>query len=241
MKTGIETLISKVGKRITTNKTDIGIISGLGIDKTTGKEYVILSVCGSSNMTKDQLNDLCDIKIITEKLITETFDSNGIPMFSYCTIDEFFNYWNIVNDEEIKSSINLTFKEAKELFSSTISWDIKEKILKIYSRRQLEGLPEKIEYPKVPQDYPAEKFRDSARAFKELIWLVKEYTKASALQEPNWNDYSQNKFAIVRCGEAVMISKEKTFFPIAFLSKEVARVFLEDHKELLEEYYMIGK
>lgn len=99
----------------------------------------------------------------------------------------------------------------------------------------------KIEYPKVPQDYPAEKFRDSARAFKELIWLVKEYTKASALQEPNWNDYSQNKFAIVRCGEAVMISKEKTFFPIAFLSKEVAQVFLEDHKELLEEYYMIGK
>lgn len=76
---------------------------------------------------------------------------------------------------------------------------------------------------------------------KELIWLVKEYTKASALQEPNWNDYSQNKFAIVRCGEAVMISKEKTFFPIAFLSKEVAQVFLEDHKELLEEYYMIGK
>ena len=45
----------------------------------------------------------------------------------------------------------------------------------------------------------------------------------------------------MRCGEAVMISKEKTFFPIAFLSKEVARVFLEDHKELLEEYYMIGK
>lgn len=30
MKIGIETLISKVGKRIT-NKTDIGIISGLGI------------------------------------------------------------------------------------------------------------------------------------------------------------------------------------------------------------------
>lgn len=82
MKIGIETLISKVGKRIT-NKTQVegGIISGLGIDKTTGKEYVILSVCGSSNMTKDQLNDLCDIKIITEKLITETFDSNGIPMF----------------------------------------------------------------------------------------------------------------------------------------------------------------
>ena len=146
MKTGIETLISEVGKRIT-NKTQVegGIISGLGINKTNGKEYVIISVCGSSNMTKDQLNDLCDIKIITEKLITETFDSNGIPMFSYCTIDEFFNYWNIVNDEEIKSSINLTFKEAKELFSSTISWDIKEKILKIYSRRQLEGLPEKIE------------------------------------------------------------------------------------------------
>ena len=45
----------------------------------------------------------------------------------------------------------------------------------------------------------------------------------------------------MRRGTAVMISKEKTFFPIAFLSKEVAQVFLEDHKELLEEYYMIGK
>lgn len=115
MKIGIETLISKVGKRIT-NKTDIGIISGLGIDKTTGKEYVILSVCGSSSMTKEQLSGLCGIKVITEKLITETFDSNGIPVFSYCTVDDFFNYWNIINDEEIKSSIDLTFKEAKELF-----------------------------------------------------------------------------------------------------------------------------
>ena len=242
MKTGIETLISEVGKRIT-NKTQVegGIISGLGINKTNGKEYVIISVCGSSSMTKEQLSGLCGIKVITEKLITETFDSNGIPVFSYCTVDDFFNYWNIINDEEIKSSIDLTFKEAKELFFSTISWDIKEKILRLYSRRQLEGLPEKIEYPKIPQDYPAERFRDSARAFKELIWLVKEYTKASALQEPNWDDYSQDKFAIVRCGTAVMISKEKTFFPIAFLSKEVAQVFLEDHKELLEEYYMIGK
>lgn len=242
MKTGIETLISEVGKRIT-NKTQVegGIISGLGINKTNGKEYVIISVCGSSSMTKEQLSGLCGIKVITEKLITETFDSNGIPVFSYCTVDDFFNYWNIINDEEIKSSIDLTFKEAKELFFSTISWDIKEKILRLYSRRQLEGLPEKIEYPKVPQDYPAERFRDSARAFKELIWLVKEYTKASALQELNWDDYSQDKFAIVRRGTAVMISKEKTFFPIAFRSKEVAQVFLEDHKELLEEYYMIGK
>lgn len=63
MKTGIETLISEVGKRIT-NKTQVegGIISGLGINKTNGKEYVIISVCGSSSMTKEQLSGLCGIK-----------------------------------------------------------------------------------------------------------------------------------------------------------------------------------
>ncbi len=59
-------------------------------------------------------------------------------MFSYCTIDEFFNYWNIVNDEEIKSSINLTFKgrEKRIIFLNNIL-GYKREDLKNYSRRQL--------------------------------------------------------------------------------------------------------
>lgn len=242
MKTGIELLISEVGKKIV-NKTQedtIGIISGLGIDKNSGKEYVIVSVNGSSSMTKDHLEGCCNLKIITEKLIPKIFNSSGIPMYSYCSMDDFFKYWDITK-EGSENSIDLTFNEAKELFHSTISWKIKEKILKLYSKRQLNGLPDKIEYPETPQDYPDPKFRDSAMAFKELVWLIKEYTKASGLKEPNWENYSQDKFAIIRRSGTVMVSKEIDFSPIAFLSEKVANVFLEDHKELLEQYYMIGR
>lgn len=44
-----------------------------------------------------------------------------------------------------EGSIKITLKEAKELFNSTISWGVKEKLLKDFSERELSNLPEKLE------------------------------------------------------------------------------------------------
>lgn len=40
-----------------------------------------------------------------------------------------------------EGSIKITLKEAKELFNSTISWGVKEKLLKDFSERELSNLP----------------------------------------------------------------------------------------------------
>lgn len=171
-----------------------------------------------------------------------------------------------------EGSIKITLKEAKELFNSTISWGVKEKLLKDFSERELSDLPEKLEIsdiciPRITYKiidnrlsevitdttikvgysceglYPGKKECISAIAFRELMWLVREYTKRACIPEPNWNDRNQQKYCIIRQDYRILVDNiavsRNYYYPLAFTSEKIAKVFLEDHRELIMRYYML--
>lgn len=83
----------------------------------------------------------------------------------------------------------------------------------------------------------------SAIAFRELMWLVREYTKRACIPEPNWNDRNQQKYCIVRQDYRILVDNiavsRNYYYPLAFTSEKIAKVFLEDHRELIMRYYML--
>lgn len=265
-----------IGKGVVnTNFLYKGIISGIGNHKETGVLYVVINYMLSNPSTDQQLKtstDLCKLELDTDLIYRYYLENDDSCLPLICiTLKEFEEQWKFISSlvDMKESSISLTLQEARELFGSSISWGVKEKLLKNFSERELKGLPQKIELSdiKIPHEvykildnkpskvlfdncpdlnvqadglYLSEKECLSAIAFWKLLWLVREYTIVSGIAKPDWSDTVQNKYCIIRRRhDMIGVSREITYFPLAFTSKEIAEIFFEDHKELIKQYYML--
>jgi hypothetical protein len=241
-------LIKYIGKEIVnTNFLYKGIISGIGNHKETGVLYVVINYMLSNPSTDQKLKtstNLLKLKLDTD-LVYRYYIENDTRLSLICiTLKEFEEQWKFISSlvDMKESSISLTLQEARELFGSSISWGVKEKLLKNYSKRELKGLPQKIELYdiKVPHEvykildnkpskvlfdncpnlgtcadgiYLSEKECLSAIAFWKLLWLVREYTIVSGISKPDWSDIVQDKYCIIRRRhDTVGISKENSSF-----------------------------